>query len=260
MTMQPWLILSLMLGTPALMAAEAPHAAAPMLADPQALQQQAAAGEQQAVAGFRQAYAKAGRPRMAIYFNRQLSAEIEEWKTPVRIETTVANRYGEVMQAQTAVHLRTATPDDDPGNSLDWAFEEGFYNAFANASARLVDRRMLLRLAAARRPENATALVAARHVEMDGLAQHADLLVELLIERRPGTPSGYTFKAQATSVRSAQVVALVNAHDLEPTKGRYVAGANGYQRASASSDPEYVASLGAQLATRLMASLGRGLQ
>jgi hypothetical protein len=52
---------------------------------------------------------------------------------------------------------------------------------------------------------------------------------------------------------------MINANDIEPAKGRFVAGPNGYERPTASADPEYVKQIGAQLAQRLMASLSTSL-
>lgn len=241
-------------------AATAPHSAAPMLADPDTLLQAERTAAGQTLADFRKAYQRAGQPRLAIYFNRELSDDVEEWKTPVRIEQAVTNRKGELMQAETAVHLRAATTGHrtDPAEDRRWAFEDGFHSTFLAERAKLVDRRLMLRLAAAKRPEDAKATVAIRHVEVDAFKGYADVLVEVLIQRNASAPSGYNFKAQATSVKNAQILALVNASDIEPAQGRYVAGPNGYERAS-SSDPEYIKSVGQQLAQRLMAALATGL-
>lgn len=241
-------------------AATAPHDAAPMMADPDALLQAERAATGQARADFRKAYQRAGQPRLAIYFNRELSDDVEEWKTPVRIEQAVTNRKGELMQAETAVHLRadTANRRVNPPETRLWAFEDGFHSTFLAERAKLVDRRLMLRLAAAKRPEDAKSAVAVRHVEIDAFKGYADVLVEVLIQRNTGAPSGYNFKAQATSVKNAQILAMVNASDIEPAQGRYVAGPNGYERAS-SSDPEYIKSIGQQLAQRLMAALATGL-
>ncbi len=245
----------------AICAAEAPHAAAPMMVEPGALQQAQEQETKIQAAEFGRAYVRAGKPRMAIFFNRSLSDDVEEWKTPVRIETAVVNRQGDVMQAETAVHFRSKNSANETHQpkSLVWAFEDGFYSTFLAKKVRLVDRRVMLRLAADQRPENAKAMAVVKHIEMDGLTQYADVLVELLIQRNANSPTGYNFKAQATSVKSAQVLAMINANDIEPAKGRFVAGPNGYERPTASADPEYVKQIGAQLAQRLMASLSTSL-
>lgn len=241
-----------------LVAAEAPHDVAPMMADPGLSQRVAQADRQSSLSAFKQRYVKAGRPRMAIYFNRELSDEVEEWKTPVRIETAVRNNRGEVIQAETAIHYRADHENrrgSDTSSDMAWAFEDGFYNAFARQGARLVDRRMMLRLAAAKRPENAKGMVARQHIEMSAFKDHADLLVELLVQRNPSSPSGYNFRAQATNVKTAQVVAMVNASEINPLEGKFVAGHNGYERARMSGTPDEVKQVGQQVAEELMRAL-----
>lgn len=255
------LIAPLLLAGSLTWAAEAPHEAAPMMFDKAEAQARDAATMRSSLASFRSAYAAAGKPRLAVYFNRELSDEIEEWKTPVRVEHTSTNLFGDRVQSETAVHFRTdsgQTHSDLP-NRMTWALEQGFYQAFSAEKARLVDRKMMLRLAAAKRPENGKAMVAVRHVETDALKGHADILIELLIEAQPGSKSGYNFRAQATSVKTAQIIAMVNADDLEPVKGRFVAGPNGYERVRASADPAYARDLGKQLAQRLMVEMANGL-
>ncbi len=238
-------------------AAIAPHEAAPMMVDPTAFARDQAAAVASSQARFKQRYDQAGKPRLAIYFNRELSDEVEEWKTPVRVQTAIINSKGELMQAESAVHYRAQTSSARGGQSesMAWAFEDGFYNAFASQGVRLVDRRMMLRLAAAKRPENATAMVARQHVEVDAFKQHADLLVEVLVQRNASAPSGYNFRAQATNVRNAQVMAMVNASDIEPLKGRFVAGPKGYERAQVSGTPEEIKAIGQEVAHQLMAAL-----
>lgn len=252
------LAIAMFVVTQPLYAAEAPHELAPMMVDPGLSDKAAQTQRQSSLSLFKQQYMKAGRPRMAIYFNRELSDEVEEWKTPIRVETALVNSKGELVQAETSVHYR-ADNDNRRGSTtssdMSWAFEDGFYNAFAQQGTRLVDRRMMLRLAAAKRPENAKAMVARQHVEMSALRDHADLLVELLVQRNPSAPSGYNFRAQATNVKTAQVVAMVNASEIDPLQGRFVAGQNGYERAKMSGTSEEIKLVGRQVAEELMKAL-----
>lgn len=213
-----------------------PHDAMPMMAEPSdgAAKE---ASRQQMRESFGQAYAKASRPRMAVWFNRTLSDRVEEWVTPVRAKGALVNSKGEVQQLEASLQFRDPnhTVRDMPGEDWVWAFEDGFDRPLLDQGVKLVDRAMILRLTAAANGADPDKTVALKKVEVDALKGHADLMIELLIKRAPDSKSGYNYQARVVQVADGRILAVVNAPDLETSvkAGRFEATDKGYERPQA---------------------------
>lgn len=253
--MRALLLLSAVLASQAGLAATAPHEAAPMLQD-NSRNVDAAAELAALKKEFSAAYARAQKPRLAIYLNRELSDQVEEWQTPLRAQAILQDSKGELRQAEAALHFRDFNENlrDQPPEDWSWAFEDGFFKPLLAQKVKLVDRRTIWRLAAQQRPETAKGALALKHIEMDALRGHADILIELLVQQSDTTPSGYNFKVQATDINNGRVLALVNAHDIAPRKGAYIAGPRGYEQASGTAG-ENIQEVAELLAYRLMQGL-----
>ncbi len=249
--MRTHLLLSALLASSASLAATAPHEAAPMMQEAAPVDN--SAQEAQFRAAFKAAYAKAQKPRLAIYLNRELSDQVEEWQTPLRAQAILQDSKGELRQAEAALHFRDFNENlrEQPPEDWSWAFEDGFFQPLLAQQVKLVDRRTIWRLAAQQRTEGQKGSLALKHIEMDALRGHADILVELLVRKDATLPSGYNFKVQATDINNGRVLALVNASDLEPGEGQYVAGPRGYEKAQIAAG-DNIKDVASQLALRFM--------
>lgn len=233
-----------------------PHEAMPMMAEP--VKPEAHEAEQKKLrAAFAGAYQQAGKPRMAVYLNRELSDRVEEWVTPVRAKGAIVDADGKVQPFEASVQYRdfNDTYRGMPGEDWAWAFEDGLHKPLIEAGVKVIDRAMITRIAAANRPADADKTVPLKHVEMEALKGQADLLVELLIKRAPESKSGYNFKAKVVDVRNGQVLALVNAPELEPGKGEYKATSRGYERNAKATDAPQVNEVAGLLADEVMKRL-----
>jgi len=189
---------------------------------------------------FKQAYASANSPRIAIYFNRALSDEVREWFTPTRSVVTgrgqkvsvgggsaIVTPGGAVVDAGSEAKVEGQTDTDrgiaaynqrhienmareSPEESWMWRFEDNFLQPFIKGGAKIIDRATILRLAAATEKQgDPYSLDAVKKIEMDALIGHADILVEILVTRDHASPSGYAFRATAKEIKTGTIVGSV---------------------------------------------------
>lgn len=195
---------------------------------------------------FKNIYGAKGSPKLAIFLNRSLSDEVREWKTDQRAvlsfdgqrtvtsggaTVTTSGPGGESLYTQTHVENPGRT---SPGESWMWEFENGFLQPFLDISANIVDRATIMRLTAASSGGQGSAYqpIAVKKVEMDALTGKADLFIEILIRRNPGSKLGYVFKASAKEVNTGIIRANVTSIGWEygPVESteRVVADSTGY--------------------------------
>ena len=182
---------------------------------------------------FTEAYQKNGSPKIAIYMNKSLSDEIRQWQTDYRkvitgegqsvstgdalstdsagqssvniqINSTVANNSemsGDADKKRTMTIETQKYLEDDQrqefSEQLMWSLEDGVMTPFLSAKVQLIDRATILRLTAADSSDDAEA----RQVEIEALRNHADILVELLVNESPLTAqkSGSQISVDASS-------------------------------------------------------------
>lgn len=168
---------------------------------------------------FRRAYQKAHKPRMAFYFNRQLSARVTEWVEPIRgvrrtgYETTYGQRGTLKSDSYDSRSNELNVPDrarpHPGGEAWTWEFEDSVINKFLATGAKVIDRSMMMRVTAAQKGVGDTpdARPDVHKLETDALLGKADILVELLVTPRPTVKWGYEFRAVAKEVRSGEILA-----------------------------------------------------
>ena len=222
------------------------------------------------VNAFRAAYARRKSPRMVIFWNRQLtdtlSSSYEEWARVSLVDgrysdtteysdgaTTISARAAEA-EVRTG---RTAAPADGArGVGLperaDWRAAQGFNRTMLAGGARLIDRTLIMRSTALGKGVDRGD---AQSVEMSALMGKADLLVEVLQTPDASAPSGYSFRADVKDIRSGALLATVVTQGNPPPAGpgRWVAGANGYQRERPL--PPSIDQVGARVAAEVMQAL-----
>ncbi len=217
------------------------------------------------VAGFRRAYASAGRPRLAVYMNRELSDNVREWEIQFGATwTEEGNEWTAGTTKSSEFHTGPADEGTRPapgGEGWMWAFEHAFIQPLLEADATLVDRSVILRRTAADAASDGSdyASLSAKKVEIEALVGYADVLVEVRVLRSPAAPWGFEFRATAKDVETGAILASVMGSDLvnlgipaslrTPSAG-YDAAEGGYER-----KPPSVEAVAAALASRLMESL-----
>lgn len=224
-------------------ATEQVHASAPMLTEGKAESNQSPLTKEV----FNKNYAKLNRPSIAIYVNREFTGEVREWSATKRefsqgqpLDENGNKKQAVVTTTQDRRHLEER-PRNPPSELELWAFEEAFFQPFLDTGARLVDRAVMLRLMSAQSDQSKEyETVKLKKIEMDALSSFAEIFVEVLIAEDPSSHMGYQFRAKATEVSTAQVMANVTSQGIDKLalstndSSSYQAGADGYVQTSAS--------------------------
>ncbi|MBN2563885.1 MAG: hypothetical protein JXQ75_23465 [Phycisphaerae bacterium] len=194
-------------------------------------------------ATFRQAYARANQPRIAIFFNRALSDDVREWHTQNRLVVTGRRTTdttgdtpeskkdsGEIMVSPQQ-YVGTDPQRAQPAEAWMWDFENGFLQPFLGAGASVVDRAVIVRLMAAAQESPQTEQ--AKKIEMDALSEKADIIAEILVRRAPNALHGYEFRAVAKEVQTGRIIASCTSSNWDKTRyasEKIIATSDGYKR------------------------------
>lgn len=193
---------------------------------------------------FGAAYAAQQSPRVIVYFNRELSADVREWVSAERVAIEAESRErrsGPDGDSRTdrrggaAVSRQYATPDGGrvgPGELWMWEFEQAVSDMLLDARVTLVDRALAMRRQGAEADSVIGNPGSARALEMEALASHADLLVEVWVARSSDSPIGYEFRAQAKEIATGRLVTMVTTWGEGLATGaprQVVASSSGYQ-------------------------------
>jgi len=204
---------------------------------------------------FQVTYAARKRPRIAVFLNRALSDEVQEWRTRSRLVLAAkseesrtktekdtetarnAERQGALaayVQTHGAQQARPAPPED-----WMWQFEDSFLREFLSARALIVDRATILRLVAEADSDGLgpSELTSVKNIEVKALREKADLLMEILVRRNPRAPLGHEFRASVKEIPTGRILALVTSlewkqHHMDLLTGpsSYKATSRGYVR------------------------------
>src|SRR5262245_462251 len=195
------------------------------------------------VAAFRPVYVRGGAPRLAIYWNREVSDRISQWATEHRrsvsgqLETVQGGGVTRQLTGE-AVTLEQRPASDasreTAGESWDWEFQEGFLYPFLQAGARIVDRATIIRLTAVQAGGRVGAERAqdVQAIETMALQGFADVLIEVLVGPPATAAAGRDLRATVKDVRSGLVLAYVTSRSLRslPRPRRvYVATPQGFE-------------------------------
>ena len=194
-----------------------------------------------AVRAFATAYAAQGAPRVMVYFNRELSAEVEEWVSSERV--VIEGQSREVKNGErtdraggVAISQQYANSDGGrfgPGERWMWEFEQAVAEMLLDARVNLIDRAVVMRRQAAAGDEMlGDAQTSARTLEMQALDQYADLLLELWVVSSDESDVGYELRAQVKNLDDGRLVTTVTTWGEglggEPRRV-YAATSTGYQ-------------------------------
>ena len=180
------------------------------------------------VASFADAYGRNGKPRLALYWNRQLSEALSDWYSETRVVNATQgsssmsgdfnlqqseNRQN-TLEIQRRVHdQRRAVVSE----GFEWEFQDAFLAPFLEAGAIIVDRGAMMRFTAAEDPS-----AGEKTVEVRGLQGKADYLLEILVAPNWKSSTGYELRTRILDVKTGAIVAMVNSKNLRewnPEKG-----------------------------------------
>lgn len=172
-------------------------------------------------ADFAAAYARNGKPKLALFWNRQLSDTLNEWYSDVRIVNrtdTNSTMSGELtlnqsgsQQNTTAIEKRVTDPRRvSTSESFEWEFQDGFLAPFLEAGVTVLDRAAIMRLTGVD-----MAGTGERSVETRALQGKADYLMEVLVSPNQRSTVGYELRARILDVRTGAIVAMVNSKNLK---------------------------------------------
>ena len=173
------------------------------------------------VASFAQAYAGRGKPKLALYWNRQLTEALSDWYSDVRMVNRTENNSsmsGEFnlnsqSSGQNSVAMERRVQDSRRVNfdeSKEWEFQDAFLAPFLEAGATIVDRAAMIRLTGADMPSTSE-----RTVEVRALQGKADYLLEILVSPNWKASTGYELRTRILDVKTGAIVAMVNSKNLK---------------------------------------------
>lgn len=186
------------------------------------------------LAAFSASYARAGRPAMAVLWNRSFTDVLQQDSaSQLSIDTTraavatgeslrlpgySASQLSGAVVGNTTITARETRSQQagrsGPAERVDLQMRSAFVQAMASAGARLVDRNVVMRTTAASRKGGSDS----QQVETEAFLKHAKLLLEVL-----NTPDGASPTGWATYVsikRLADGVVLAEGYlDGQPPAG-----------------------------------------
>lgn len=214
--------------------------------------------------GFASAYQRAGRPRVVVFWNRELSEETgTSYSGVVRGHSEQRTGFdGDELYTTNDTEVRAGVERNDLQRRssefterTDWKFESTFLSGLAQSGVNVVDRTMIVR----RSGRKAGNTPNQQAIEMDALQGYADILIEVLQTGDDGAPSGVSFKVTAKRISNGRILAAFVTDGQPPvsTARRWVAGPNGYERASP--EAPTMGGIARQLVNETLDALGAGL-
>ncbi|MBD8527214.1 hypothetical protein [Pseudomarimonas arenosa] len=210
---------------------------------------------QEAFDSLRIRYADRGPLRIAVYWGKQIDSEAHSRVVDVEVSETVtgaaaatvrAAGYASEVEHGAGVRVeRSATVrgqarlDNSESSALSrhqgWDLETRFNQVLRQAGVSLVRSDLAARQAREKGEGDANQL------EIRGLNQSADLILE--VEGRPdyAQPTGWEFRVTATALKNSQIVAEFVTSAIPPAgpRPRFVAGPDGFERERPADISEY---------------------
>lgn len=186
-------------------------------------------------ASFAAAYARAGRPTLAVLWNREFTDMLQQGSaSQLSVDTVRASAgsaeavrvpgYSAAEVRGAAIGNTTVTVQDTkttqaqrrgPVERVDLQMRASFMQTLTSAGVRLVDRNLVMRTTAARRKGGD---LDAQQIETEALSQHAKLLMEVLNTRDNNSPTGWA--TYVSIKRLADGVVLAEGYmDGKPPEG-----------------------------------------
>lgn len=179
-------------------------------------------GEQSGtVSTFASSYAAHGKPRLALYWNRQLSEALSEWYSDTRVVSSAnsnSSMSGEFNlnqsgSSQESLEIQRRVQDrrrPTTSESFEWEFQDAFLAPFLEAGATIIDRAAMVRFTGADMQGSTE-----NTVEVRALQGKADYLMEILVASNWRSSTGYELRTRIIDIKTGAIVAMVNAKNLK---------------------------------------------
>jgi hypothetical protein len=223
---------------------------------------------------FREAYARQGRPRIAVFWNRHFSDRLSQWVTAGRalvtrewdagiaVDDSYGSRSAEISseEASAAYVQRNAPESRRPGMGAlaDAEFETGFSGPMLSAAVKLIDRATIMRVTESNlgRRRGDDRVPDAQVIETEALKDFADYIAEVTMLPDADAPREQAFRIVVKSIPEGRIVASMLARGPEPVGDPgWEATSGGYQRAEAPAPS--VSAIGTKVAYDMMDALSR---
>jgi hypothetical protein len=217
-------------------------------------------------AAFSGSYARAGRPTIAVLWNREFSDMLEQsTRNVLRVDTR-----GSVDQVGNPVvgargHISTVESQGEersrqrlragPVENQDFQMRSAFISTMTARGVQLVDRNVVMRKTAQGKQG-----ADVQQIEADAVGKHAKLLMEVLNTPDPASPTGWATQVSIKRFSDGVILAMgyIDATSTAPSAKRFEPDPNGGFReaATASTRP---ADLGHMAAEHALARLADAL-
>jgi hypothetical protein len=232
------------------------------------------------VPAFKAAYERAGRPRVALLWNRLLDDQVDTPSTRFDLSTTTRSAHSSELEERTAGDAGDSTFRERNGSfsesrlrrqgieratrpQRETRFSErdaalllnAFSGEFARGGLQFVDRDLAIRATAASRHRDGGD---PQLIETDAITGFADLLMEVLLVPDPEAPLAYGFDVRLKNLRTGQQVLSVYSQGrpgASPAQGRWEATSNGFEYRVPEAAAPSVQEIGSALAHDVMTVL-----
>ncbi len=188
---------------------------------------------------FQEAYESAGRPRIAVFVNRELPQKLREWESDHRLRVDRVGTYisheGSTIRKGTEFDTFLIAMETKPGrdevrptdDTWLWQLEDAILQPLQTNRVRVVHSAMIVRLAALEQEGTMQESMPVKLLETRALRDHADVLVEVLIGGEKNHP---VFRVRATDTREGLVLSSFNTEGWEkdPLSRNWTATNAGY--------------------------------
>ncbi|MDX1803175.1 MAG: hypothetical protein R3292_03785 [Alcanivorax sp.] len=222
--------------------------------------------EKAVIKRFRQAFPAPGKPRIAVFWNRQFPARVSDWYSYYRNRLSAGGELAVTGKnaRQEKGHGSLSTGQENRGelqqpdhNALALGLQSGLIAAFKRGGATVIDQAMAQRIT-----DNALedgtferASPDQQRLQMRALARHADYVLELVVGSEFDRDGLY--QVRVLSVQDASVVAVFSTDGKPPgskDKHVWVVGDDGFEKRD---PPQPMSVTGKEIALQTMASMSQ---
>ena len=208
----------------------------------------------QVIYAFNHAYSKAKSPRIALFWNIELTDQVEEEKRETLAVNSAKNyknnrsedissdavgstSKGEVSAKETFSmsvssgttkveqhHRQTTLSERDM-----WQLETEFTKRLLDAGVSMIDRSAIIRVTAASGTDHSNL----KKLETSSLIGKADLLLEVLMTKDPEAPIGWGFRGSLKQIKSGKIMGsfyLKGMPNIAAQPAKYMATDKGFDR------------------------------
>jgi hypothetical protein len=205
---------------------------------------------------FIASYRRAGNPRVAILYNRELGDQLAAWTMDAKTVVTEAHSPG--WRVFTVDRQYAGAPQAESGYCR-WAFENGLSAPFFAAGVKLVDATVSMEMAARTSADPSTGHIADINTNLQALKATADWVVQVTFQGYPAAGQTCQIRAVATRLADGRMLAaqILRSSDVIHPMGppRVVAASGGYRFESETPPPVTVDECARLMAAKLMEEL-----